>query len=781
MIHRPRPAPLRRGLTAVATMVVLACLALAALPGLVGGAGAAEDRETTPARRVLVFSIPHVSWADLERFDLPNLEKFFATSGIAGLTTRADTRSTRLADGYLTLGAGTRAVGDPATDGDQFGVDEEFGKNTAGEVYTQRTGRTVRGGIVSLADPRILETNEGLLYDAEIGALAAALTEAGISRAVVANADGRQPDSPPSPSISTYRRQAALGVMSRRGLVPHGQVDEGLLQLDPNAPYGLRLDEDKVVDAFDTVWDGRSVVLVEASDLVRADAYRPWATPIHREIMLGQALHRTDELFGRLLEHVDLSRDAVVVVGPAHPTRAITLTPLAVHEPGGEPGLLRSATTRRAGFVQLIDVAPTILDLLDVDAPSSMEGRPAEVGKTGGDFADRQALLVREDAAAQFRDLRVGEVQVAAVIFVAALVLGTIWVFAKPRKEWMVPLLGRVALCVLAYVPAVFLARVLPLHEAGFLPYWAFLVLVSIGLGTLYHRAGRGDPLDALLVAFLVVIVLLVADVLLGTPLEFNSALGYSPTVAGRFAGFSNPAYAALAASAVLAAPLIARRVGGRRGAWLGIALMVVVVIVDGAPFWGSDVGGILSMVPAFGVTAVLMLGWKVRWRTVGWCVLGLVLALGAATALDMSRAPEKRTHLGRLVERIDERGFGDFVVVIQRKLGDNLGSLRHSVWGFTLPIALLLIVWLVKWAPARLEALRAALPEGRTALIGFTILAVLGYALNDSGIAIPGVMLFILMSSVVWLLTRFRPDGPAPVEAASAPRTRSAAPANTS
>ena len=27
-------------------------------------------------------------------------------------------------------------------------------------------------------------------------------------------------------------------------------------------------------------------------------------------------------------------------------------------------------------------------------------------------------------------------------------------------------------------------------------------------------------------------------------------------------------------------------------------------IIIDGAPFWGSDVGGILSMVPAFGITA---------------------------------------------------------------------------------------------------------------------------------------------------------------------------------
>lgn len=740
--------------------VVLVLLTIAT--SLAAPASAGEP-EPVPARRVLVFSIPHVSWADLEAFELPNLERFVARSGIAGLTTRADTRATRLADGYLTFGAGTRAVGDPATDGDNLGVHERFGENTAGEVYTQRTGREVKGGIVSLADPRILETNEALLYDAEIGALAMALTDAGIDRAAIGNADGTQPDTPPSPEISTRRRQVALGVMSRRGLVPRGTVDESLLRPAPSEPFGVRLDDDEVLDAFTKVWEDRSVVLVEASDLVRADVYRPWATPIHREFMLRDALKRTDALFGRLLEQVDLSRDAVVVFGPAHSARAITLTPLAVHAPGTEPGLLRSATTRRAGFVQLIDVAPTVLDLLDVDAPTSMEGRPAEVTTTGGSAQDRIEMLVREDAAAQFRDERVGEVQVAAVVVSALLVVATIWAFTRRRAPWVVPLVGRSALCVLGFIPTVYLTRVLPLHDAGFLAYWAFLVLVSIGIGTLYHRVGRDRPLDALLVAFLVNIVLLVGDVLVGTPLEFNSALGYSPTVAGRFAGFSNPAYAALAASTVLAAPLVARRIGGRRGAWLAVALMAAVIVVDGAPFWGSDVGGILSMVPAFGVTAVLLLGWRLRWRTVGWCALGLVVALGAATALDMSRAPERRTHLGRLVERIDERGLGDFIVIVQRKLADNLGSLRNSVWGLMVVLALLLAVWLVKRAPERLAALRAAVPEARSGLIGFAVLAVLGYALNDSGIAIPGVMLVILLGATIWLLTRFEPASPPP------------------
>ncbi|MCJ7436793.1 MAG: hypothetical protein MUP97_03420 [Acidimicrobiia bacterium] len=740
---------------------------------LVGNfAAPAHASDARSVRRVFVFSLPHVSWEDLEKFsdEVPNLNRFLGRAAIAGLTTRADQRSTKLADGYLTLGTGTRTVGDPATDGDALGVDEPFGRDSAGQVFRQRTGREVRHGIVALAMPRVVEANDALLYDAEPGALAVALRDAGIDRAVVANADGRQPDSPPSPSVSSLRRQAALALVDPRGRVPAGRVDESILEADPTAPYGLRLDADATVGAFRREWHDRTVVLVEGSDLVRADAYRPFSTPIHRDIQLRQALRSTDRLFGRLLREVDTVRDAVLVVGPTHPTRAISLTVLGLQGPGIQPGLLRSGTTRRSGFVQLIDVAPTILDLLDVPRPTSMEGRPAEVGATGGSPAERRDLIVHADGAAQFRDRIVGPVQVAFVVLAGMLVAGAILVLGRPRpRRWRV-WLGTFGLCVLGFTPAVFLARLVPLHEVGVVAYWTFLVVVAAALGTIYRRIGRHRPLDGLLAAFLVPVGLLLVDVLIGTPLQFNSALGYSPTVAGRFTGFSNPAYAIVAASAVLAAPLIARRIGGRRGAWISVAFLGMVIVVDGVPFWGADVGGILSMVPAFAVTSLLLLGWRVRWKTVAWSVVGLVVAVAGFTALDMARPPERRTHLGRLVERVNDRGIGDLVVVLQRKLGDNLGSLRTSIWGLVLPITLVLVYWLIKRAPARLRAVDAAVPEGRIGGIGLAIVAVLGYALNDSGVAIPGVMLVIAIAAFVWLLVRFEPgdrpdDGERPDE----------------
>src|SRR5207244_4934566 len=125
-----------------------------------------------------------------------------------------------------------------------------------------------------------------------------------------------------------------------------------------------------------------------------------------------------------------------------------------------------------------------------------------------------------------------------------------------------------------------------------------------LGLAVLYRFAGRRDPLAALILALGVIVAVLVVDVLFGAPLQLSNPLGYSPLLAARFSGYGNLAYSALASAAVLLAGLLAPQTGGRRGVWTAIAVLAVVFVVDGAPMWGSDVGGILSILPACAATA---------------------------------------------------------------------------------------------------------------------------------------------------------------------------------
>ena len=196
-----------------------------------------RHRSTTTPRpqRLLVLSLPATTWTDIDPATTPHLAQLLDHSGVADLNTRSASGLSKLGVGYATLGAGTRSATDGVTDGDAFGANELFGDGTASDVFRLRTGRTVQRGLVHLGLAGLVAKNAGLLFDAKIGALGDALAKAGFGRAVIANADGVEPYTPPLPQ---YRRDAVTGLMGSDGTVPAGAVGPALLQPDQAAPFG---------------------------------------------------------------------------------------------------------------------------------------------------------------------------------------------------------------------------------------------------------------------------------------------------------------------------------------------------------------------------------------------------------------------------------------------------------------------------------------------------------------------------------------------------------------
>jgi hypothetical protein len=388
--------------------------------------------------------------------------------------------------------------------------------------------------------------------------------------------------------------------------------------------------------------------------------------------------------------------------------------------------------------------------------PDSLRGRAFEVGDTDKTASERLDFLVDGNEASTFRVRIVNAVPNLYIALVSLLAAAAVLVLWRRGLAWLRVALPWCALALLAYLPAVYLARLFPFHDIGVGAYWAFLVLGSIVLGVAYRVVGRstgGGDLDAVMVGLGVLVAVLVVDVVVGNPLQFNSALGFSPSVAGRFIGFGNAGYAALAASALLLAGLLAHRVGGRRGAWWAVAVLVIALLADGAPFWGADVGGVLSMVPAYGLTAALLFGVHVRVRTVVAFLGAALVALAAATFVDLRQASGERRHLGRLIEQIQDEGFSAFTDVVQRKIDHNLSSFRTSSFRYLLVVGLAFVAYLLWWPPRHLLMLFSRVPELRATLIGFGVLALLGYGVNDAGVVVPGLMLGVLVCTLVPLL----------------------------
>ena len=97
---------------------------------------------------------------------------------------------------------------------------------------------------------------------------------------------------------------------------------------------------------------------------------------------------------------------------------------------------------------------------------------------------------------------------------------------------------------------------------------------------------------------------LLVVDMLIGAPLQLNAVFGYSPTVGGPLRRDGQPRYGQLfpGGRASCSAGSCSRRLPGPALATVRLlAVLVVAILIDGMPMWGSDVGGVLAFVPAVG------------------------------------------------------------------------------------------------------------------------------------------------------------------------------------
>lgn len=748
-------------------LLATSATALALVPSAAGAApGAGAEAQAARPGRMLVVSLPGVTWADLTSHDLPAIERFAHGAAVADLAPRSVSARSGPGDAYLTISGGSRAATKPEVDGQVLGVSERSSGSAAGDIFRRRTGTEPTGPFVSLTWPTLQRVNEAQPYETEPGSLTETLAGAQVRSAAIGNADGID-------SVGdSYERQVGLALADATGTVPGGSLGKDLLREAPAEPFGVRLDPAVVGSRFRRAWtaarprgDQRGgVVLVEASDLARTLRYRPIVDRDRYDEMWATSLAHTDELFAQLMRSVDLRRDTVLVVAPYNGQGDRDLTMVALRGPRAGAGYLRSASTQRAGFLTLVDIAPTILDQFGVDRPVTMEGRPAVVVRSSSSGPARVQHLVELNEASRFREqLLTPTTTVIVLLFAAVAALAV----AAHANRWGPRARGAIwfaALVDLTLLPASYLTRVFDLEQHGIGFYWSVLLGVALVVPVLATLIGRriGTQRGSLVAVLAVMALVLAGDVMTGSHLSLSAAFGYSPTGNSRLYGISNYSYGQLAAATCLVAAWLADVRPGRRGSVLGIGAMVATLVVLGVPTWGSDVGGVLAFTPAVAVFVVRVTGRTVKLRTLAIGVAATALAIGVFGLLDLSRPASSRGHLGRLFERIGSEGPAPVLSLVQRKLAANLEVSTSSLWVLAIPLALAFWVFLRRFPDRPYQAMVDRFPTLRAGLAAALVAGVLGSALNDSGAIIGGVMATVVGAALVALL----------VEGPSAPRS---------
>ncbi|HEV2089224.1 MAG TPA: hypothetical protein VGR21_13000, partial [Cryptosporangiaceae bacterium] len=242
-------------------------------------------------------------------------------------------------------------------------------------------------------------------------------------------------------------------------------------------------------------------------------------------------------------------------------------------------------------------------------------------------------------------------------------------------------------------------------------------------------------------------------------PEEYRRAadlLGESATVAGRFSGVGNVIFGVFGAAAVLLVALVAYGRPRRVALVILAAVAVPVVLVDGVPAWGADLGGVLTLVPAFGVLALLLADARVTVVRAVAVAGGAVAVVGLIAVADYLRPEASRSHFGRFVASVVEGGAGS---TLERKLRTSLDLVLtgpHTVVAVVVAVVFAVAVFR---PPAGLRTAYAASPPLRVALVVTVVFSAVGFATNDSGLAIPvlaGLLALPLALAVsAWAVTR--------------------------
>ncbi len=746
-------------------------------------AGSSQAAEVAPGTsKVVLVGTAGLRWDDIGTLVTPTLWSLSRTGAVGVTVVRSVRASACPADGWLAVSAGNRAAGPLTPDG---------------------SCRTLRDPGADGAVPdwsQLRDTVAAQSYDAQLGVLGDTLRRGGVTAAgigpgaaiALAAADGTTvgPTVPLPTSPAQLRRDVTTALDGADLVV----VDVGALR-DPGYATRSAPDGAAPAGAADLTRDPGAEVVIDPS---RSEQARTIDARVRAVLDAAGATRGDVSLL--VVSLADSDRRPFLQL-------AAVTGPLARSTDSTTDGLLASRSTRQPGYLQATDVAPTLLEALGVRdlAPAGrLVGAPVTAVAGPPTAAARVQTLLDAQLHAQVTRPLVARFYVLYVLLNLLLyAFVTVGLDGRALARWRRVLDGRwgarrgllaatadphrvlealrvTGVAVAAVPVASFLANLLPwwrMQPAGWALAAATVTWVVLVTALALVPLWRHWLLGPLGVVAAVTTVVIAADVATGARLQLSAVMGTQPLVAGRFYGFNNTAFtlvatASLLLAAALANPLVVR---GQRRAAAGVvaALGLVVVLLDGLPSVGADFGGPPALVPGFALLALLAGGVRLTWRR----VLGVLTAGGLAVAgfavLDWTRPQDQRTHLGGFVDTVLSGGLWP---VVSRKLQQNLHNLVGSeltvlaVGGL---VVLLLVLgrplraavgaadggpygWLSGGAP--LARLGTDAPMLHHSLVALAVTLGIGFAINDSGIAIPANGIAILVPLLVaatanWML----------------------------
>lgn len=550
-------------------------------------------------------------------------------------------------------------------------------------------------------------------------------------------------------------RDFALMVMDSRGRIEEGNVDF-INKKDQSFPFGISTDYDKLKDETKKYYAKIDFLMVNLGDTFRLDEYKVNLNSKTYARMKYRVYNKVSDYLEYVFKMAG-KNDTIYILGSfpskldyANNRRLAPLVRFDMSESG--KGLLLSATTRRAGVFANLDLGVDILNRFGLKN-KEMVGRQL----TNKTMDNRDDYMTKEyKKIVAISSIRMTIINIYVAVISVSWILGALALWQrdklpKKHKKKILNFLKEMVKLGLI-MPLAFLSAPI-LRPGSQAQVTLSIVFMTVLLYILGSRIFKNDDLKQVGFYSILMILLIVVDSVISTPLMQSNIMSYDPMIGARYYGIGNEYEGATIGSAILGIAILLEY---KKIPKLWVAIFLFAVLITSAyPSMGANVGGAISESIAYIAFFLLICGVKIDFKksVLVVAITALIVAVFATADIMLGMG----SHLGNFVVQVFRNGPMEIVTVFARKIDMNIQLAQTTVWVNILLVGLLILGFTIFRPNRHFSYMKERYKIVYDGYLAIMVGCVVTLLVNDSGIIAAATdSIYLLIPVIIILINKF-------------------------
>lgn len=550
-------------------------------------------------------------------------------------------------------------------------------------------------------------------------------------------------------------RDFALMVMDSRGRIEEGNVDF-INKKDQSFPFGISTDYDKLKDETKKYYAKTDFLMVNLGDTFRLDEYKVNLNSKTYARMKYRVYNKVSDYLEYVFKMAG-KNDTIYILGSfpskldyANNRRLAPLVRFDMSESG--KGLLLSSTTRRAGVFANLDLGVDILNRFGLKN-KEMVGRQL----TNKTMDNRDDYMTKEyKKIVAISSIRMTIINIYVAVISVSWILGALALWQrdklpKKHKKKILNFLKEMVKLGLI-MPLAFLSAPI-LRPGSQAQVTLSIVFMTVLLYILGSRIFKNDDLKQVGFYSILMILLIVVDSVISTPLMQSNIMSYDPMIGARYYGIGNEYEGATIGSAILGIAILLEY---KKIPKLWVAIFLFAVLITSAyPSMGANVGGAISESIAYIAFFLLICGVKIDFKksVLVVAITALIVAVFATADIMLGMG----SHLGNFVVQVFRNGPMEIVTVFARKIDMNIQLAQTTVWVNILLVGLLILGFTIFRPNRHFSYMKERYKIVYDGYLAIMVGCVVTLLVNDSGIIAAATdSIYLLIPVIIILINKF-------------------------